>query len=74
VVKLEVRDGDSIRGSFIVENNFCYPRLFAIPDEFANGSFQLCGELSWNLDGDCNESVDCFWQGGQFYYINPANQ
>jgi hypothetical protein len=28
VVQLEVRDGDSIRGSFIVENSFCYPRFF----------------------------------------------
>ena len=27
-------------------------------------------ELSWNFDGDCIESVDCFWQDGHFYYIN----
>jgi hypothetical protein len=27
VVKLEVNHGDSIRGSFIVENSFCYPRF-----------------------------------------------
>ena len=36
VVQLEVRYGDSTRGSVIVENNFCYPRIFVIPDEFAN--------------------------------------
>ena len=30
-------------------------------------------ELSWNFDGDCIESVDCFWQDSHFYYINPAN-
>ena len=36
VVQLEVRDDDSTRGSFIVENNFCYARFFVIPDEFAN--------------------------------------
>jgi len=73
VVQLEVRHGDSIRGSFIVENSFCYPRFFVIPDEFANCSFQFCEELSWNFDGNCNESVDCFQQDGHFYYINPAN-
>jgi hypothetical protein len=28
VVQLEVRHGDSPRGIFIVENSFCYPRLF----------------------------------------------
>jgi hypothetical protein len=24
------------------------------------------------LQIDCIESVDCFWQDGHFYYINPA--
>jgi hypothetical protein len=28
VVQLEVRHDDSPRGSFIVENSFCYPRVF----------------------------------------------
>jgi hypothetical protein len=36
VVKLEARHGDSTRGSFIVENSFCCPSFFVIPDEFAN--------------------------------------
>jgi hypothetical protein len=55
-----IRDSDSTRGSCIVENSFCYPRFFVIPDEFANCPFKLCEELSWNNDGDCTESVDCF--------------
>ena len=29
--------------------------------------------MGWNFDGDCIESVDCFWQDGHFYYINPDN-
>jgi hypothetical protein len=33
VVQLEVRDGDSTSGSFIVENSFFYPRVFVIPAE-----------------------------------------
>jgi hypothetical protein len=41
VIQLEVRDGDSTRGSFIVENSFCYPRFFVILDEFANFPFYL---------------------------------
>ena len=28
IIQLEVRDADSPRGSFIVENSFCYPRIF----------------------------------------------
>jgi hypothetical protein len=36
VVQLEVRHGNSTRGSFIIENSFCYPRFFVIPDAFAN--------------------------------------
>jgi hypothetical protein len=39
VVHLEVRHGDSPRGSFIVENSFCYPSFFVIPDEFSNCPF-----------------------------------
>jgi hypothetical protein len=31
LVQLEVRHGDSPRGFFIVENSFCYPRFFVIP-------------------------------------------
>jgi hypothetical protein len=73
VVQLEVRHGDSTRGSFIVENSVCYPRFFVFPGEFANCSFQFVEELSWNFDGDCIESVDCFWQDSHCDYINPAN-
>ena len=39
VVQLEVRHGDSTKGSFIVENSFCYPGFFVISNEFANLSF-----------------------------------
>jgi hypothetical protein len=39
VVQLEIRGGDSTRSYFIIENSFCYPRFFVIPDEFANCSF-----------------------------------
>jgi hypothetical protein len=30
-------------------------------------------KLSWDFDGDCIESVDCFQQDVHFDYINPAN-
>ena len=30
-------------------------------------------ELFWNFEGDCIESVGCFRQDSNFYYINPAN-
>jgi hypothetical protein len=73
VVQLEVRHGDSTRGSFIVDNSFLYRRFFVIPDEFANCPFYLCEELSWNFDGNCIESIDCFQQDSHVYYINPAN-
>jgi hypothetical protein len=39
VVQIEVRHGDSPRGSFIVEDSFCYSRFFVIPDEFENCPF-----------------------------------
>ena len=46
-IQLEIRDGDSTRNYFIVENCFPYASfVFVIPDEFANCSFYLCEELS----------------------------
>jgi hypothetical protein len=50
---LEVRHGDSTRGSFILQKSFCYPKCFVIPDEFGDYPFQIIEELSWNIDGDC---------------------
>jgi hypothetical protein len=47
--------------------------VVVIPDEFENCSFSIYKELSWNFDGDCIESVDCFWQDSHFDCINPAN-
>ena len=72
VIQLEVRDADSPRSSFIVENSFCYPRflLFQMNLQIA---FSNCEELGWNFDEDCIESVDCVWQDVHFYLINPAN-
>ena len=63
--KLAIRHGYSTRGSFIVENSFCYPRFFIILDEFANCPFLLSEELCFFV-GDCIESVDCFWQDSHF--------
>jgi hypothetical protein len=51
----------------IVENSFCYPRFFIIPDGFANCPFYLSEELNWNFDGDCIESIDCFRKDGHLY-------
>ena len=39
-VQFEIRDGDSFKTSFMVENSFCCPGFFfLIPNEFANCSF-----------------------------------
>jgi hypothetical protein len=53
VVQLEVRDGDSLRRSFIVESCFGYPGIIFFPYEIENCSFYVCEELYWNFDGDC---------------------
>jgi hypothetical protein len=37
---------------------------FVIPDKFQNCSFKTYEELTWNFDGDCIESVDCFVKMG----------
>jgi hypothetical protein len=61
VVELEVKDGDSPSGSFIAKNCFSYPGFFVFPFEIENCSFNVFENLCWNFDGDCVDSVDCFW-------------
>jgi hypothetical protein len=46
VIQFDIRDGDSSRRSFIVENSFSYPGIFVIPNEFALSNYE---ELSWIL-------------------------
>ena len=61
VVEFEVRNCDASRSSFIVQDCFGYPVFFVFPYEVENCSFKVFKELWWNFDGDCIESVDCFW-------------
>jgi hypothetical protein len=72
-IELEVSDSDFPRSSFIDENSFHYPGILVIPNEFAIYSFKLYEQLSGKFYGDCIESVHCFWQDDNFYYINPPN-
>jgi hypothetical protein len=53
-----------LRIVFTILGLFCFLLLLffvvvVIPNEFANCSFLLYGELSWNFYGNCTESVDC---------------
>ena len=61
VIELGVRDGDASGSSFIVHDCFSYPGFFGIPYEVDYCSFKVCEELCWDFDGDCIESIDCFW-------------
>jgi hypothetical protein len=47
--------------------------FFIFPDEFADYPIYLSEELNWNSDRDCIESVDCFRQDRNFYYINAVD-
>jgi hypothetical protein len=50
----------SPRSAFIVKNCFHYPR-FVFLYVIENCSLHAYEELCWDFDGDCIESVDCFW-------------
>jgi len=56
---LEVRDGDSPRSSFIVEDSFSYTVFFLLFQ--INLQIVLSNCMNWNFDGDFIESVDWFW-------------
>jgi hypothetical protein len=40
---------------------------FVIPNDFVNSSLYLYEAFRLNFDGDCIESIDCFWQDEHFY-------
>ena len=60
VVELKVRDCDASRGSFLVQNCFDYPEFFVFPYEEIDPSMSVKTCVG-DFDGDCIESVDCFW-------------
>ena len=60
IVKLEVKDGEAFRSSFIVQDCLGYPGFFVITYEVAYRSFDACEKLCWDFNGDCIESVDYF--------------
>jgi hypothetical protein len=41
VVQLEIRDSDTSRSSFIVQDSFSYPELFVFPYEVENCSLNV---------------------------------
>ena len=59
IVELDVRDDDVFRSFFIVQN--CFGYLFFFSYEIQYCSTKVCEGLCWDFDGDCMESVDCFW-------------
>ena len=64
IIELVVWDGNASRSSFIIQDCFSYSGFFVVVvflHEVDYCSFQVCEELCWDLDGDCIESVDCFW-------------
>ena len=61
IVEFEVRDGATIRSSFIVQDCFSYPGYFVSSYGSDYCSFDVCVYLCWDFDGDCIEPVDCFW-------------
>ena len=69
---LEVRVDDASRSSPIVQGCFGYPGSFVSPYKVEDYSFKVSEEMCWDFDGDCIESVDCFWQDCHFYYVDPT--
>jgi hypothetical protein len=50
VVQLEIRDGDTSRSSFIVQNCFNYPRFFGFPYEVENWSLKVPANSASNFN------------------------
>ena len=61
ILELEARDGDASGSPFIVQDCFGYPWFSVFPYEVEYCSFEVCEELCLDFNGDCIESVGCFW-------------
>ena len=60
VVNVKVKDGDSRRSSLIVENIFDILDILWVQVNWRISLSIFVKNLSWNFDGYCIESVDCF--------------
>lgn len=76
IVQFVIHDGDSGCSSFIIYEYFSYLGIlvslylyFFLPTEAYVCSFRFCNKVFSNFDWNCTESIDCFWQEGNFYYI-----
>ena len=60
IIELKEKDGDASRSFFIVQDCFDYPEVF-ISYENKTLLFKVSEVLCWDFNGDCIESIDCFW-------------
>ena len=51
VAVLDVRDGDTSKSSFIVQDYLSFPGYFVFPYEVEYCSFKACEELCWDFEG-----------------------
>lgn len=69
LVYLEVRNGGSPSS---IWDCFGYPYPLSFHMNFRI-VYNFFLKWQWNFDGDCNDSVDCFWQDGHFItFILPV--
>ena len=52
--------------SFTIQNCFRYPYIFHVSIWSWKLFFKICEELCCHFDGDCTESVACFWYNWPF--------
>ena len=68
VVEPKVRQVFS-SSSILPQECFGYSRFFVFPYKLSNYLFQLCEEYHWQLDRDCNESINFFGQYTHFHIL-----
>jgi hypothetical protein len=73
VILLEVKNGNSPRSSFIVQENFVILGHLLFQMNLQIVLSNSMKNLSVIFDRDCTESRDCFHKDDHFYCINSAN-
>ena len=61
VEQVVVRNVDTCRYSFIVQDCFGYPDFLAVFHRKFRSALSRSINICWNFGGNCIESVECFW-------------
>jgi hypothetical protein len=73
VILLGIRDDDTSRVSFILHECFSYPGILFLHMKLSIAISMSVNNCIGLFDGNCIDTVNCFWYKGHFHNVNPTD-